>query len=155
MRHYEIVIMIHPDQSDQMPAMVEKYRSILSSNQGLVHRFEDWGRRPLAYPINKLHKAHYVLLNIECNQTALNELSHTLRFNDAVIRHLVLSTQEAITEPSAMMKEKEFKDTAIKVHSTRYVHELDESGEAVLEEELVVEETIEIDSADQENMNDN
>lgn len=107
MRHYEIVFMVHPDQSEQVSAMVERYRSIIESKGGVIHRLEDWGRRQLAYPINKLHKAHYILLNIECGQDALLELTNAFRFNDAVIRHLVLIEDEAITEPSALMKEKE------------------------------------------------
>ena len=107
MRHYEIVFMVHPDQSEQVPAMVERYRSIIEGKSGTIHRLEDWGRRQLAYPINKLHKAHYILMNVECNQESLNELTNAFRFNDAVIRHMVLIQEEAITEPSALMKEKD------------------------------------------------
>lgn len=107
MRHYEIVFMVHPDQSEQVPAMVERYRAIIEGKGGAIHRFEDWGRRQLAYPINKLHKAHYVLMNVECNQDSLDELNNAFRFNDAVIRHMVLIEDEAITEPSALIKEKD------------------------------------------------
>lgn len=107
MRHYEIVIMVHPDQSDQVPGMVERYKKLIADGQGQVHRYEDWGRRQLAYPINKVHKAHYVLMNIECGNDVLAELEHNFRFNDAVIRKLVLIKKEAITEASAMMKERE------------------------------------------------
>lgn len=107
MRHYEIVFMVHPDQSEQVPAMLERYRATIETKNGKIHRLEDWGRRQLAYPINKLHKAHYILLNIECGQESLNELINSFRFNDAVIRHLILSEDEAITEPSALMKEKD------------------------------------------------
>ena len=105
MRHYEIVFIVHPDQSEQVPAMIERYRTLVTSKEGLIHRLEDWGRRQLAYPIQKIHKAHYVLMNIQCNQETLDELEHAFRFNDAVLRHLTVSTKAAITEPSAMMKE--------------------------------------------------
>jgi small subunit ribosomal protein S6 len=105
MRHYEIVFIVHPDQSEQVPAMIERYRSLVTSNGGQIHRLEDWGRRQLAYPIQKIHKAHYVLMNIECDQNTLDELEHAFRFNDAVLRHLTVKTRNAITEPSAMMKE--------------------------------------------------
>ncbi len=105
MRHYEIVFIVHPDQSEQVPAMVERYRNLVASKGGNVHRLEDWGRRQLAYPIQKMHKAHYVLMNIECNQETLDELEHAFRFNDAVLRHLTIKTRTAVTAPSAMMKE--------------------------------------------------
>ncbi len=107
MRHYEIVFMVHPDQSEQVPAMVERYRTIVEGDGGRIHRHEDWGRRQLAYPINKIHKAHYVLLNVECTAAALEELESAFRFNDAVIRNMVLARDEAVTEPSPMAKEKE------------------------------------------------
>ena len=107
MRHYEIVFLVHPDQSEQVPAMVERYRSMIESEGGKVHRMEDWGRRQLAYPIAKVHKAHYVLLNIECGQSTLNELVGMFRFNDAVLRHLVVRREEAVTEPSALVKPKD------------------------------------------------
>ncbi|MEQ1589359.1 MAG: 30S ribosomal protein S6 [Gallionella sp.] len=105
MRHYEIVFIVHPDQSEQVPAMIERYRTLVISKGGQIHRLEDWGRRQLAYAIQKIHKAHYVLMNIECNQEALDELEHAFRFNDAVLRHLTVKTKTAVTEPSAMMKE--------------------------------------------------
>jgi small subunit ribosomal protein S6 len=105
MRHYEIVFIVHPDQSEQVPAMVERYRTLVTTNGGHIHRQEDWGRRQLAYPIQKIHKAHYVLMNIECDQTTLDELEHAFRFNDAVLRHLTVKTKAAVVEPSAMMKE--------------------------------------------------
>jgi small subunit ribosomal protein S6 len=104
MRHYEIVILVHPDQSEQVPAMIERYKGIIAADGGRVHRQEDWGRRQLAYPIAKVHKAHYVLMNIECDQKAINELTGAFRFSDAVLRHLVVSMNEAITEPSPMAK---------------------------------------------------
>ena len=105
MRHYEIVFIVHPDQSEQVPAMVERYRTLVTSKNGRIHRLEDWGRRQLAYPIQKIHKAHYVLMNIECDQETMDELEHAFKFNDAVLRHLTIKTKTAVTEPSAMMKE--------------------------------------------------
>jgi len=107
MRHYEVVFMVHPDQSEQVPAMIERYRSMIEGAQGKIHRLEDWGRRQLAYPINKIHKAHYVLMNIECGQETLNELETAFRFNDAVIRSLTLARTAAVTAPSPLVKEKE------------------------------------------------
>jgi len=100
MRHYEIVFLVHPDQSEQVPGMVERYTGLIKDSGGQVHRLEDWGRRHLAYPINKIHKAHYVLMNIECNGEVLAELAHNFRFNDAIIRDLVIRQKEAITEES-------------------------------------------------------
>ena len=111
MRHYEIVFLVHPDQSEQVPAMVERYRSTIETKDGKIHRLEDWGRRQLAYPINKIHKAHYVLMNIECGQEALDELESLFRFNDAVIRNLVIKCDEAITDQSPLAKSKEEKDS--------------------------------------------
>jgi small subunit ribosomal protein S6 len=105
MRHYEIVFIVHPDQSEQVPAMIERYRTLITANKGSIHRLEDWGRRQLAYPIQKIHKAHYVLMNIECDQATLDELEHGFKFNDAVIRHLTMGTKVAATAPSPMMKE--------------------------------------------------
>ena len=104
MRHYEIVIMVHPDQSEQVPAMMERYKSIVTENKGSIHRLEDWGRRLLSYPINKIHKAHYFLMNIECDHESLNQLTEAFRFNDAVIRNLVIKINKAITESSPMHK---------------------------------------------------
>jgi len=104
MRHYEVVFIVHPDQSEQVPAMVERYQALVTGNGGQVHRLEDWGRRQLAYPIQKLVKAHYVCLNIECNQETLDELEHSFRYNDAVLRHLVVKAKHAETTPSIMMK---------------------------------------------------
>jgi len=104
MRHYEIVFLVHPDQSEQVPAMIDRYRSMIESNQGVIHRLEDWGRRQLAYPINKIHKAHYVLMNIECDQVTLDQLNNAFRFNDAVIRDLVFRRESAITDPSPLVK---------------------------------------------------
>ena len=109
MRHYEIVFIVHPDQSEQVPAMVERYKTLVTSHGGQVHRLEDWGRRQLAYPIQKLHKAHYVLMNIECTGDVLNELEHGFKFNDAVLRHLTIKMKKAVTTPSPMMKEEKSK----------------------------------------------
>ena len=107
MRHYEIVFMVHPDQSEQVPAMIERYKASIEAAGGAIHRLEDWGRRQLAYPINNLVKAHYAMLNIECGQATLDELEHSFRYNDAVLRHLVIKTKTAQTEPSIMMKQVE------------------------------------------------
>lgn len=107
MRHYEIVFLVHPDQSEQVPTMIERYKKIITTRGGTVHRLEDWGRRQLAYPIDKIHKAHYVLMNIECELQALEELTSNFRFNDAVIRHLVLIQDGAMTEPSPMLRAKD------------------------------------------------
>ncbi len=104
MRHYEIVFIVHPDQSEQVPAMVERYKALIAARNGRIHRLEDWGRLQLAYTIQKMHKAHYVLMNIECDQETLDELEHGFRFNDAILRHLTLVRDEAITTPSPMMK---------------------------------------------------
>ncbi len=104
MRHYEVVFLVHPSQSEQVPGMVDRYRSNLEKRGGTVHRLEDWGRRPLAYPINKVHKAHYVLMNIECDQEAVDELESAFRFNDAVLRNMILRRNAAIVEPSPLVK---------------------------------------------------
>ncbi len=109
MRHYEVVFMVHPDQSEQVPAMIERYKSLVEGDGGKIHRLEDWGRRQLAYPIANLVKAHYVLMNIECGQKVLTELGDSFRYNDAVLRHVVLKTEEAATEQSLIMKNKDEK----------------------------------------------
>ncbi|MFA6971587.1 MAG: 30S ribosomal protein S6 [Gallionella sp.] len=126
MRHYEIVFIVHPDQSEQVPAMIERYRTLVTSKGGQIHRLEDWGRRQLAYAIQKIHKAHYVLMNIECNQETLDELEHAFRFNDAVLRHLTVKTKTAVTIPSAMMKEEKSRS----VLSEEVVQAKEESVEA-------------------------
>ena len=110
MRHYEIVFLVHPDQSEQVPAMIERYRSIIESNGGKIHRLEDWGRRQLAYPIRKVIKAHYVLMNVECGVPEMQELQTAFRFNDAILRNLILNRDEAVTEPSPLMKSKDERD---------------------------------------------
>jgi small subunit ribosomal protein S6 len=104
MRHYEIVFLVHPDQSEQVPAMLERYKSMIAAGDGAVHRLEDWGRRQLAFPITKVHKAHYILMNIECDSKTLSELTGAFRFSDAVLRHLVIKMDAAVTEPSPMAK---------------------------------------------------
>ena len=118
MRHYEIVFMVHPDQSEQVPTMIERYRSTIEDANGKIHRLEDWGRCQLAYPINKLHKAHYVLMNIECTGEILHELENAFRFNDAVLRHLTIRRKEAITEPSQLVKSDEKETTTEAVAET-------------------------------------
>ena len=105
MRHYEVVFIVHPDQSEQVPAMIERYKTLVTSRNGAIHRLEDWGRRQMAYPIQKVHKAHYVLMNIECDGETLEELEHAFKFNDAVLRHLTVKTRKAVVTPSPMMKE--------------------------------------------------
>jgi small subunit ribosomal protein S6 len=107
MRHYEIVFLVHPDQSDQVPAMIKKYSGIVTASGGKIHREEDWGRRQLAYPINKIHKAHYILLNIECNKEVIEEISSNFKFNDAVIRNMILQRKSAITEKSSILADEE------------------------------------------------
>ena len=109
MRHYEIVFIVHPDQSEQVPAMVERYKTMITEAGGTIHRLEDWGRRQLAYPINKIHKAHYVLMNIEATPEVVEEIETAFRFNDAVLRHLIVQMKEAVTEMSAIMKTKDEK----------------------------------------------
>jgi len=109
MRHYEICFIVHPDQSEQVPAMIERYKATIATRNGLIHRLEDWGRRQLAYPIQKIHKAHYVLMNVEIDLETLNELEHAFKFNDAVLRHLTISMKAAMTEPSPMMRSGEEK----------------------------------------------
>ena len=105
MRHYEVVFIVHPDQSEQVPGMIERYRAMVTAKEGRIHRLEDWGRRQLAFPIAKVHKAHYVLMNIECNAETLGELEHAFKFNDAVLRHLIVAMSEAVVTPSPMMRE--------------------------------------------------
>jgi len=110
MKHYEIVFLVHPDQSEQVPGMIERYRATIESKGGSIHRLEDWGRRQLAYPIQKVHKAHYVLMNIECDKDTLDEINSAFRFNDAVLRNLILVRDEAVTEQSFLVKSKDDRD---------------------------------------------
>lgn len=113
MKHYEVVFLVHPDQSEQVPAMIERYQSMIEGKGGRIHRLEDWGRRQLSYPINKVHKAHYVLMNIECGTDAIDELNSAFRFNDAVIRNLIMNKKKAITEPSPLFRVKDEKDSSL------------------------------------------
>eukprot|EP01034_Spumella_vulgaris_P014256 gene14256-18197_t len=128
MRHYEIVFIVHPDQSEQVPGMVERYRAIVTTKGGTIHRLEDWGRRQLAYPIQKIHKAHYVMMNIECDGETLNELEHSFKFNDAVLRHLTVQKKKADTGPSSMMKTVE-REEARKASQAEYAAAGGERGE--------------------------
>lgn len=109
MRHYEVVFLVHPDQSEQVPAMLERYRALIEQSGGSIHRLEDWGRRQLAYLINKVHKAHYIMMNIECNQVALDELENAFFYNDAILRSIIVKQKTAITEPSVMLAKKDEK----------------------------------------------
>lgn len=129
MRHYEIVFLVHPDQSDQVPAMIEKYRSIIEGASGHIHRLEDWGRRQLAYPIQKVHKAHYVLMNIECDQATLDEITGAFRFNDAVLRHLVIARPGADTDASPLAKSGNDDDDRNDFRSRRIEDEDDDDEE--------------------------
>ena len=117
MRHYEIVFIVHPDQSEQVPAMIDRYKATLAAAGGKIHRMEDWGRRQMAYMIDKLAKAHYVCMNIECDQKTLEELEHAFKFNDAVLRHLIIKTKKAESEPSIMMKEVQREEARKSAHS--------------------------------------
>jgi small subunit ribosomal protein S6 len=130
MRHYEICFLVHPDQSEQVPAMLERYRALIEGNNGAIHRLEDWGRRQLAFPIAKLHKAHYILMNIECDGATLAELEGIFRFNDAVLRHLTVSRQEAVVEQSLMMKAKEEKDRSSRSYEERKAEEAEKRSAA-------------------------
>jgi small subunit ribosomal protein S6 len=133
MRHYEIVFMVHPDQSEQVPGMVERYKGQIQEGGGQIHRLEDWGRRQLAYPINKIHKAHYVLMNIECSQEILDELSSAFKFNDAVLRNMVIRRDEAIAEQSVLVKANE-KDRGEPSHRSERTESSDDRQEESKEE---------------------
>lgn len=140
-RHYEIVFLVHTDQSEQVPSMVQRYRTLIESNNGKIHRHEDWGRRQLAYPINKVNKAHYVLMNIECNNTVLAELDHSFRFNDAILRSLVLKRKDAITAPSAMLRVVKDKFDKTKKPTADF-------GSATKEKDVVIAEEVVAESLD-------
>jgi len=140
MRHYEIVFLVHPDQSEQVPAMIERYRHVIESTGGAIHRLEDWGRRQLAYPINKIHKAHYVLMNIECNDAALEQLNSGFRFNDAVLRDLIIKRNKAITEPSPLAKSKEEQEQdAVRAAVANAAVDMDTETQAEAEADVDVE----------------
>ncbi|MDA1290935.1 MAG: 30S ribosomal protein S6 [Proteobacteria bacterium] len=142
MRHYEVVFLVHPDQSEQVPGMIERYTQLMADSGGQIHRLEDWGRRQLAYPINKIHKAHYVLMNIECNGEALEELTTLFRFNDAVIRNLVIKTKAPVTEETFILKgEREGKERKQRAEQKRKMEDDAAAEEAVAPaEEAPVEE---------------
>ena len=135
MRHYEICFLVHPDQSEQVPAMLDRYRNLIESKSGKIHRLEDWGRRQLAFPIDKLHKAHYILMNIECDAETLAELEGSFRFNDAVLRHLTIRRQSAIVEQSLMMKAKEDKDKTGRDRPKRRHHDSDDLDDDDLDDD--------------------
>ncbi len=140
MRHYEIVFLVHPDQSEQVPAMIERYRSMIESKEGRIHRLEDWGRRPLTYPINKVHKAHYVLMNVECDGETLSQLTSAFRFNDAVIRNVTMRRSSAITDPSPLARAKEEEERKERVTPTSRTEEGEEPQLQTLEEEVEIAE---------------
>lgn len=137
MRHYEIVFLVHPDQSDQVPGMIERYKGEITKNGGKIHRLEDWGRRQLAYPIEKLHKAHYVLMNVEATQESIDVIENNFRFNDAIIRNLIIRTNGPVTEQSPMMKAREDRRARDEDASRRILKEEDdfESSEETVEAE--------------------
>ena len=153
MRHYEVVFLVHPDQSEQVPGMIERYKQLMSDNGGSIHRLEDWGRRQLSYPINKIHKAHYVMMNVECSAGVLEELTTLFRFNDAVLRNLIIKRKEAITEESFILKgEREHKERRDRVEQKRKIEESaaksaeDASGESKLESSSENEAPVETES---------
>ena len=157
MRHYEVVFLVHPDQSEQVPGMIERYTQLMADSGGNIHRIEDWGRRQLAYPINKIHKAHYVMMNIECGGEALEELSTLFRYNDAVLRNLVIKRKEAVTEESLILKqERESKERKARIEHKRKEEEAAAAAEAAAAneeapaEEAAPEAPAETDGADEE-----
>jgi small subunit ribosomal protein S6 len=143
MRHYEICFLVHPDQSEQVPAMLERYRALIEGSNGAIHRLEDWGRRQLAFPVAKLHKAHYILMNIECDGATLAEIEGIFRFNDAVLRHLTVSRQSAIVEQSLMMKAKEEKDRASRSYEERKPAAVEKAPEQAAASSDKAEESVE------------
>ena len=147
MRHYEIVFLVHPDQSEQVPAMVERYQGIVTDSGGAVHRTEDWGRRQLAHPINKVHKAHYVLLNVECEQKPLDDIKGAFRFNDAVLRHLVIAREEAVTEASPMAVA--VAEEKAKEKEAQQRREAKAAAEAAMREEKAAEEPAKEEAAEE------
>ena len=156
MRHYEVVFLVHPDQSEQVPGMIERYTQLMADSGGNIHRIEDWGRRQLAYPINKIHKAHYVMMNIECGGEALEELSTLFRYNDAVLRNLVIKRKEAVTEESLILKqERESKERKARIEHKRKEEEAAAAAETAAGEkeaaaEAVPEASAETDGAAEE-----
>ena len=151
MRHYEVVFLVHPDQSEQVPGMIERYTQLMADSGGNIHRIEDWGRRQLAYPINKIHKAHYVMMNIECGGEALEELSTLFRYNDAVLRNLVIKRKEAVTEESLILKqERESKERKARIEHKRKEEEAAAAKEEAPAEEAAPEALAETDGAAEE-----
>ncbi len=148
MRHYEIVLLVHPDQSEQVPSMLERYRALIETNGGNVHRSEDWGRLQMAYTIAKLHKAHYLMLNIECDAATLEELEGIFRFNDAIIRHLTVRKDEAETEPSIMLKRKENKDEREKSRRASYESSSDDDDDSDSDDDLDDDSSVDDDDSD-------
>ena len=143
MRHYEVVFLVHPDQSEQVPGMIERYTQLMADSGGNVHRIEDWGRRQLAYPINKIHKAHYVMMNIECGGEALEELSTLFRYNDAVLRNLVIKRKEAVTEESLILKqERESKERKARIEHKRKEEEAAAAAETAAGEKEAAAEAV-------------
>lgn len=149
MRHYEIVYLVHPDQSEQVTAMADRYKAVIEQGGGVVHRYEDWGRRQLAYPINKIHKAHYILMNVEVNQETLDEVENLFRFNDAIIRSLVLKMKGAETEPSIMMKEVEAERQRDEEREAARAAEAEAAAARAAEEEAAAEEESADESGDE------
>lgn len=149
MRHYEIVYLVHPDQSEQVTAMADRYKAVIEQGGGVVHRYEDWGRRQLAYPINKIHKAHYILMNVEVNQETLDEVENLFRFNDAIIRSLVLKMKAAETEPSIMMKEVEAERQRDEEREAARAAEAEAAAARAAEEEAAAEEESADESGDE------
>jgi small subunit ribosomal protein S6 len=141
MRHYEVVFLVHPDQSEQVPGMIERYTGAVTKDCGKVHRLEDWGRRQMAYPINKIHKAHYVLMNVECGDEALEELDTNFRYNDAILRNLIMRVDEAVTEQSPIMKaEKENRERKARYEQESDDYNAEESGDDFEETAEIVDE---------------
>jgi len=154
MRHYEICFLVHPDQSEQVPAMLERYRNLIESKNGKIHRLEDWGRRQLAFPIDKLHKAHYILINIECDSETLSELEGAFRFNDAVLRHLTIRRQSAVVEQSLMMKAKEDKDKTGRDRPRRRREDSDDSDDDLDDDDDDLDDDLDDDDLDDEDLDD-
>ena len=153
MRHYEVVFLVHPDQSEQVSGMIERYTQLMADSGGNIHRIEDWGRSQLAYPINKIHKAHYVMMNIECGGEALEELSTLFRFNDAVLRNLVIKRKEAVTEESLILKqERESKERKARIEHKRKEEETAAGEKEAPAEEAVPEVSAETDGAAEETL---
>ena len=147
MKHYEVVFLVHPDQSEQVPGMIDRYSNIITQRKGKVHRLEDWGRRQLAYPIDKILKAHYVLMNIECDKDALAELSNAFRYNDAVIRNLIITTKRAVTDPSPLLKEKDSRSEMGMSEQESGGYRSKSKKPVVVDEQDEIEEEVDVDSA--------